>query len=111
MLKELSEFPKHHNSSDGRTGICRECKHRRRRQLRVNLSDDELIQVEAIKACEICGSSRKLRLDHNHKTKKFRGVICDFCNTAIGLLGDNPERISRAAQYLRERDLTEAAFD
>lgn len=38
--------------------------------------------------CEICGCketiNRRLAADHNHKTKKFRGVLCYKCNTAVG---------------------------
>ena len=45
--------------------------------------------------CECCGlktsetSLRRLCIDHDHKTKLFRGWLCDNCNTALGLLGDS----------------------
>lgn len=56
--------------------------------------------------CEICGISnnqfkRGLHYDHNHITGKFRGWICHNCNTAIGLLKEDPNLISLAAQYVR----------
>ena len=36
-------------------------------------------------------------------TDWFRGVLCPACNTGIGLLGDDPERLESAADYLIER--------
>jgi ribosomal protein L28 len=40
-------------------------------------------------------------LDHCHATMKFRGILCTLCNTAIGKLGDNSDRMLRAAAYVR----------
>ena len=55
-------------------------------------------------ACECCGrpeGRKALALDHCHKTNQFRGWLCDYCNTAIGALGDNVESLMRAVRYLR----------
>ena len=41
-------------------------------------------------------------IDHNHETGKVRGVLHNSCNRAIGLLGDNPNRLEALAKYLRE---------
>ena len=46
-------------------------------------------------------SSRPLTVDHCHKSKAVRGLLCHDCNRAIGVLGDDPERLDRLAQYLR----------
>lgn len=61
--------------------------------------------------CEICelpvkegrGSDLKSRanVDHCHTNGHVRGVLCTRCNTAIGSLGDSPERAHRAAVYLQ----------
>jgi hypothetical protein len=61
--------------------------------------------------CQCCGKSPKDRpkgkliLDHDYKTNKFRGWICDLCNIGIGKLGDDLEGVLNAVRYLeRIRD-------
>lgn len=52
--------------------------------------------------CECCGKSgHKLKLDHDHYTKQFRGWICDNCNTGIGRLSDSIEGVEKALAYLK----------
>lgn len=58
--------------------------------------------------CMICGKKtlkgrryRILCLDHDHKTGKFRGILCCACNTALGQFDDDPRMLERAARYLR----------
>lgn len=54
--------------------------------------------------CAICGglneSGRKLSVDHDHKTREFRGILCDNCNCGLGNLRDDPEIIKKALEYL-----------
>lgn len=46
------------------------------------------------------GSRDSACLDHNHQTGAIRGILCHGCNTAIGLLGDDPKLLSIATAYL-----------
>lgn len=46
------------------------------------------------------GQVRMLAVDHDHETGEVRSLLCSACNTSIGLLGDDIERIEAAARYL-----------
>ena len=61
--------------------------------------------------CAICLSVQKtkkgntdtpwnLAVDHCHRTGKVRGLLCNECNRAIGILGDTYMSVKRAADYL-----------
>ena len=59
--------------------------------------------------CAICkqpetktrdGFVKQLALDHNHKTLEVRGLLCQTCNSAIGLLLENPALFLEAVNYL-----------
>ena len=40
-------------------------------------------------------------IDHDHKTGAVRGILCNRCNAAAGMLLDNPETVLKLAVYLR----------
>lgn len=64
-----------------------------------------MIANARVLGCGVC--SRPLStvfdmvLDHCHATGRVRGVLCIKCNSAIGALGDTPEGLQRAIDYLR----------
>lgn len=60
-------------------------------------------------ACGICGSSRRLCVDHCHVTGSVRGLLCTTCNTAIGKLGDNVDGLLKAVAYLKAAEQQAAA--
>jgi hypothetical protein len=39
-------------------------------------------------------------IDHCHSTNKIRGVLCNNCNTALGLVGDNIGTLQSMVEYL-----------
>lgn len=55
------------------------------------------------KGCKLCTDKFEKTpcLDHDHKTGKFRGVLCHRCNTGLGYFRDNPEVLKRAIQYIQ----------
>lgn len=65
--------------------------------------ENMLVQQEGL--CYICKlppGERSLNVDHNHNTGEVRKLLCSPCNTAIGLMKDNPELLVKAAAYLIE---------
>lgn len=57
--------------------------------------------------CPICSKKKttsKLCIDHDHKTKKYRGVICIGCNYYLGVLHDNAELLANLSLYLTKSD-------
>lgn len=61
--------------------------------------------------CKICSKPLAIRtfdrrkgnvacVDHDHKTKKIRGILCSPCNRGLGLFGDNANTLLCAVKYL-----------
>lgn len=57
--------------------------------------------------CDICGREKdpggrfnNWHIDHEHGTKKVRGLLCAYCNTVLGLMNHDPARLRAAADYL-----------
>lgn len=47
-------------------------------------------------------SIKKLAVDHCHSTGKVRGLLCNRCNTALGLLKEDKEIVNNILNYLKE---------
>lgn len=73
----------------------------------INSFDREDLLLEQEGFCAICRVPeeelhRVFVIDHCHKTGIVRGLLCQTCNTGIGLLKDDPEFIRRAATYIEK---------
>jgi len=56
--------------------------------------------------CAICGESfegKRLHVDHCHKGKHVRGLLCSTCNSGLGHFKDNEEFLMNAVKYLKAR--------
>jgi hypothetical protein len=98
MEKDIKEFPRHKAHKGGYDSRCRKCK------------QDSNKLVEKLKktappkpeVCPICQEvPKKWVLDHDHKTKTFRGWLCDPCNLALGKFKESIKILVRAANYIR----------
>lgn len=55
--------------------------------------------------CAICSEEsavKCLAVDHDHKTGKIRGLLCNRCNTGLGMFRDNIDLIILSGMYLSE---------
>ena len=118
--EELNLFVKCSRHTHSRRNLCYKCENKRDDVWRANNSESILLKRQKYYAekvysisleqykkrmatsnkCEVCGSKDKLCYDHDHKTMKFRGVLCNKCNRSIGILGDTVESIQKVLFYL-----------
>jgi hypothetical protein len=81
-----------------------------------NLSpEDRLKMLDACGyKCELCSQAVHLpsetgctgttaNIDHCHTTGKVRGILCGTCNKGLGHFKDDPELMTKAINYLKER--------
>lgn len=71
----------------------------------ISIEQYEVMIADQGGGCAICNrqpGNRRLHVDHCHETGKIRGILCSGCNTALGLLNDNPDLIDKASDYLRK---------
>lgn len=47
-------------------------------------------------------NGNSLCVDHDHKTNKFRGLVCGRCNQGLGHFQDNIEILKLAIKYLKK---------
>lgn len=73
-----------------------------RRNYGLTLEEFERLAAQQDFKCAICHEPRKLHVDHNHHTGKVRGLLCHYCNTALGSFDDDPQRILKAIAYLKQ---------
>lgn len=73
--------------------------------------DYEIILESQGGSCAICKSvnsnssrSKKLAVDHCHKTGRVRGILCFKCNSGLGNFNDNVNFLSTAISYLGSKD-------
>ena len=45
------------------------------------------------------GNGRPLSIDHDHETGKVRHHLCSTCNTAFGMIQEDPDRLRALLEY------------
>jgi hypothetical protein len=77
----------------------------------IDLEEYQQLLIKQNYSCAICNNPettkdnrttqiRMLAVDHCHKTGVVRGLLCQKCNQALGLLGDNMNIFLNAIAYL-----------
>lgn len=77
----------------------------------LTLEEYEKLQLEQNGLCAICkkletrkfkGKIAKLSVDHDHITGKYRGLLCNACNTGLGKFQDNILVLEATIEYLKK---------
>lgn len=87
------------------------------RKFRLTLEDHAARLAEQKHLCAICyqpetartkpnGPLRTLSVDHDHKTGRVRGLLCNACNKGLGFYRDSPFLLGEAISYLRRNENT-----
>ena len=124
--REISYFNKDRSKPDGYHSHCKPCikkyaqENREKRAATcrnsklkstygITAEDYEIMLAKQNGVCAICKaecsrrrSSKFFCVDHCHKTLKIRGLLCNRCNTALGLFEDDINRMEIAINYIKD---------
>ncbi|MCP4541701.1 MAG: hypothetical protein GY832_31600 [Chloroflexi bacterium] len=129
--KSVKEFGKDRTRGDGRYPYCKICRNKRdkvkgkkyrktekgrrvnreaclRYKYGITLDDYDRMFEAQNGVCAVCGkpqqshNGRRLDVDHSHKTGGVRGLLCNKCNTVIGLVYEDRDILLKASEYLRK---------
>jgi len=81
----------------------------------ITLDDYKSMLIQQNNLCAIChgaetkiskktGRTKNFCVDHNHKTGRIRGLLCDDCNIAIGKMKENINSLKAAIEYLSKEN-------
>lgn len=68
------------------------------------------LELKSHEVCQSCGNPGRLVVDHDHSCPHarsemcqscIRGVLCNGCNTALGLLEEDEDRVLALLEYMR----------
>jgi hypothetical protein len=112
VLQPLENYYQDKRKRDGHEARCRTCCSRRslagKRLRRWGVDQEEYDDRMRAQggACAIClgasGATRQLAVDHSHATGRVRELLCGKCNTALGQLDEDMERMERLIDYLKK---------
>lgn len=100
------------SEANGSYGKCKDCTKANKLKVRYGITQKQYNDMELSQngTCAICPKSKiyknkKLSVDHNHKTGKIRGLLCDNCNRALGFLevDNGTEILEKAIAYIKSR--------
>lgn len=85
-------------------------RHRLKRLYDLTVAEyDQMLEAQdgVCAICEkTCWTGMRLSVDHNHQTKKVRGLLCNSCNRGLGAF-DDEGLVARVVQYLPRPKLGE----
>ena len=123
--KPTNEFHKDKNSKDELTIWCKNCrkiydknripkseKGKRETKFKYDLTFNQWQDLFNMQngCCAICGKhqsklKRRLDADHNHKTKKVRGLLCSQCNTHLGIYEKQKIQFEKYLKFVSPKNM------
>ena len=80
------------------------------RTYNITIKDYNLLLQQQNMVCAICkkpeirkhknGKKYNMAIDHDHNTGKIRGLLCNKCNTSLGLLDENIQNMKNMIKYI-----------
>ena len=129
-IKNIELFAKASRYKDGRRNYCKSCHSKymtkyiqnnpdkrtkdnpKRKFKRHGLTEDQYLKLynKYEGKCHSCKDRDGINIDHDHSCceeirscgKCVRGLLCSQCNTALGLLNDDEQKIKNLIKYLKQ---------
>lgn len=117
LTKPLTEFVKARAKRSGYHSYCKPCfntvaresriKHHGstrsfhlKRRYGVDATEVEWMILQQGGKCAVCREKTAKHVDHDHRTRKVRGILCFNCNRGLGYFKDDIVLMCMAADYL-----------
>lgn len=117
-VKPIAMYYKDRTRSNGYDRVCKSCSNKLREARRLgnkNGIERHLYDTSVVaqnNKCAICKDPPKegtsLFIDHDHKTGRFRGLLCNRCNSGLGFWRDNVALMLRAIEYVGDSTVGES---
>lgn len=120
-VKDETEFSRNKSQKDGFCTLCKICTKdyqstrprdkdvyddwRLKKTYGISLETYKQLLTIQLSGCAICGyipvdGERRLSVDHDHNTGAVRSLLCQRCNTALGMINDNEELLKAMIDYI-----------
>ncbi len=115
--KPLTEFYKNSSAASGYQWQCKACINAYSRALHLRkvygmtVGDYERMLTAQGGGCAVCACAHSRRgkysfhVDHNHETGAVRALLCGGCNSALGHMHEDADRIRKLADYIESFSL------
>jgi hypothetical protein len=107
--KNLDNFYSKKKNPDGHQSWCKQCSRNYQLSWRYGVSDEDYskLLIKQNGLCAICKTPNAgdrinfFHVDHDHKTGKVRGLLCNNCNGGIAYLQEDLKILQSALEYLK----------
>lgn len=125
ISKELESFSKNKSNKNGRSTWCKACIKNWKLEnpdkaldsllkcdYGLSLKEYNSLLTNQKDSCAICkrhksNFTKRLFVDHCHKTGRIRGLLCSSCNGVLGRFNDDPSLFEAASNYLKEGSMSQ----